>query len=303
MRPARALAVYVVVVFVGGALLAPWVHALAQFAALHFPALQSLADQPFRRYVHRVMLVLALVAIWPVFRISGLSTLRDAGIVPLRGHRRELVRGFLAGFGTLAIAAAITLAFGARTVNASLHPLMLPAVCLVSALSATVVSIIEEVFFRGALFGMFRQSLGVRVGMLASAAIYALVHFFERPEPPVVVDWSTGLFVLAGMLRGFANPDLLVPGFFTLLAAGALLALVYQRTGNLYASIGLHAGWIFWLKNYNFLTLASPDATSRFWGTGKLYDGWLAFAVIAGALWFCYHRWPPPQTGHPDNQA
>jgi hypothetical protein len=74
---------------------------------------------------------------------------------------------------------------------------------------------------------------------------------------------------------------LLVPGFFNLALAGALLGLAYQRTGNLYFSIGLHAGWIFWLKSYGAFTAAAPGASEWFWGTSKMIDGWLAFFVLA----------------------
>ena len=86
------------------------------------------------------------------------------------------------------------------------------------------------------------------------------------------------------MLRGFANVEQVVPGFFNLTVAGALLALGYQRTGNLYFSVGLHAGWIFWLKSYGFLTRETAGANAWFWGTGKLIDGWLALPVLALAL-------------------
>ena len=43
MRPIVSLLVYVIVVFLGGALLAPWLYWLAQWAAGHWPALSGLA--------------------------------------------------------------------------------------------------------------------------------------------------------------------------------------------------------------------------------------------------------------------
>ena len=68
--------------------------------------------------------------------------------------------------------------------------------------------------------------------------------------------WNSGLILLPRMLGGFADFHALVPGFFNLTLAGVLLGLAYQRTGNLYFSIGLHAGWIFWLKTYGAFTPA-----------------------------------------------
>jgi len=86
------------------------------------------------------------------------------------------------------------------------------------------------------------------------------------------------------MLRGFVDVEQVVPGFFNLTLAGGLLALAYQRTGNLYCSIGLHAGWIFWLTFYGFLTREVAGADAWFWGTAKLIDGWLALVVLTLAL-------------------
>jgi hypothetical protein len=98
-------------------------------------------------------------------------------------------------------------------------------------------------------------------------------------------------------LRGFDDLHALVPGFFNLTLAGLLLALAYQRTGNLYFSIGLHAGWIFWLKFYGFLT--TPLAANVwFWGTEKLIDGWLAFLVLTLAF-FLLLRWLPAKPEPP----
>jgi hypothetical protein len=45
----------------------------------------------------------------------------------------------------------------------------------------------------------------------------------------------------------------------------------------------LHAGWIFWFKSYTFFTapLTHQGTQSWWWGSGRLHDGWLTFAVIA----------------------
>ena len=75
-----------------------------------------------------------------------------------------------------------------------------------------------------------------------------------------------------------------MPGFFNLTLVGALLALAYQRTGNLYFSIGLHAGWIFWLKTYGTFTAAPARAPAWFWGTDKMIDGWPALMVLVAVL-------------------
>jgi CAAX protease family protein len=89
-----------------------------------------------------------------------------------------------------------------------------------------------------------------------------------------------------------SHPPPMIPAFLTLLAAGSILALCYQRTGALYFSIGLHAGWIFWLKSYRFLFQQSGGHPS-FWGGGELIDGWLSFLVLAVLFIFLARR-PKP---------
>jgi uncharacterized protein len=101
--------------------------------------------------------------------------------------------------------------------------------------------------------------------------------FHQEAEIAMPVQWYSGLALLWAMLR---HPPPLIPAFFTLFVAGAILALSYQRTGALYFSIGLHAGWIFWLKSYGFLFRTS-GAHPSFWGTDTLVDGWLSFTVLA----------------------
>jgi membrane protease YdiL (CAAX protease family) len=77
---------------------------------------------------------------------------------------------------------------------------------------------------------------------------------------------------------------MLVPGFLSLTLAGMALGVAYHRTGNLYFSIGLHAGWIFWLKTFNFWTDPGPAAKGVLKVSKNLYDGWLGFGVSVAAF-------------------
>jgi membrane protease YdiL (CAAX protease family) len=150
--------------------------------------------------------------------------------------------------------------------------------------TAAVVATLEEILFRGGVFGGLRRLLPWKVALGISSAVYALVHFLQRSELTGPVRWNSGLALLPQILAGFADWHQLVPGFFNLTLAGILLGLAYQRTGNLYFSIGLHAGWIFWLKIYGTFTAAATPGGSWFWGTGKMIDGWLALVVLSLTL-------------------
>jgi hypothetical protein len=186
---------------------------------------------------------------------------------------------------------------GGRQFNAALSPAELGKKALGAAGTAVIVSVLEEILFRGALFGSLRKVWNWKFALIVSSMIYAIVHFFARAEAAGPITWTSGLELLPQMLRGFGDVQALVPGFFNLTLAGILLGLAYQRTGNLYFSIGLHAGWIFWLKSYGFLTTETPGANPWFWGTPKMTDGWLALVALAAGLMvlLCLPLEKPPE--------
>jgi membrane protease YdiL (CAAX protease family) len=280
MRPLRSLLIFVLVVFVGGALLAPRLWWLVQALAPD----SHLAHNPFHRYVNRSLLGLAMIGIWPLLRSLGARSCKEVGLVKPAGQWGRLITGAAMGFGSLACLAAIALAAHARALNDSLTGAGLAAGVLGAALTAAVVSVLEELLFRGAIFGALRRAWDWRIAALVSSMIYAIVHFMQNADLSGPVGWDSGLRLLPRMLQGFADWGAVVPGFFNLTLVGIMLAVAYQRTGNLYFSIGLHAGWIFWLKSYNLFTNPVPGASLSLFGTNKLIDGWLALALLATAL-------------------
>ena len=299
MRPVRSLVIYFALVFGGGALLAPWLWFLTQWAAGHWPVFGPLAANPFHRFVLRSILGLALLGLWPLLRDCQMLSRAALGLANTGRPLRNLAAGFAVGFGSLAAAAALALLCGARapvlshTGREIIHSLGGAVV------AAIVVAILEELIFRAALFGVLRKSFTVPAALVLSSAIYASVHFLQKAAPPAHIGWFSGLAVLPQMLR--VPPDGLapVPAFFTLLVAGAILALAYQRTGTLFRSIGLHAGWIFWLKSYGFLTRETPGAARAFWGGDRLIDGWLPLLILAAVLLLMLRRRRPASASIP----
>jgi membrane protease YdiL (CAAX protease family) len=281
MRPLRALLIYIVVIFIGGALLAPWLYRLAQLFQQPFP---QVANIPFHRFLDRSFMLIALAGVWPVVRSLGATSWRDIGLVPPYGQWKKLFGGLLLGFLTLAAVAGIAIACGPRCFAPGMGAHKIVAAVFGATATAVLVGVLEEILFRGGIFGGLRRVLYWPFALLISSAIYAIVHFLQRAEFAGPVVWSSGLVLLPQTLGGFVDFHALVPGFFNLTLAGVLLGLAYQRTGNLYFSIGLHAGWIFCLKVYSDLTADSPGAAIWFWGTGKMIDGWLAFFALAITL-------------------
>jgi len=282
-RPLRALALYLLVVFAGGALLAPWLYRGVQALAESVPALESVARMPFARYVNRALMLTALIALPWYVRAAGIRGWRDAGVPPGGIRWKRFGASFALGFVSLAAVCLVALAAGGREVRPR-TPGELAGQFLGVLATALIVAVIEELLFRGAIFGGLRRAMRWPWALALSSAVYAIVHFMGRPDNPARVEWLSGLRVLPTMLAGMAELHTLVPAFLSLMLAGVILGLAYQWTGDLSASIGIHAGWIFWLKFYGFAAAAAEGADPWFWGTRRLVDGWLAFLALAVVL-------------------
>ena len=296
-RPVRALVLYLVAVFVGGALLAPWLYHGVQALAGSMPSLEKIARMPFARYVNRGVLLMALLGLPLFIRGAGIRGWRDAGVPPGGIRWRRFGAAFALGFISLAAVCGIALAAGGR----ELRPRTggeLAAEFVGVLLTALIVAVIEELLFRGAMFGGLRRAMRWPAALAISSGVYAITHFMARPANPPEVDWLSGLRVLPTMLAGMTEVRTLLPAVLSLALAGVILGLAYQWTGDLSASIGIHAGWIFWLKFYGFATRAAPGADEWFWGTRKLVDGWLALLailVVLSVVLLLARRRPLPQ--------
>jgi membrane protease YdiL (CAAX protease family) len=281
MRPLSALVIYIAVVFIGGALLAPWLWWLAQTGAQDFP---KIAGAPFHRFVDRSFLILALAGLWPLLRTLGAKSRWEIGLVPPYGQSKKLFGGLALGFFSLAVVAGMAVGFHDRVLVENIGAHKIVGTIFGAIGTAVIVATLEEILFRGGIFGGLRRVIYWPIALFVSSVAYALVHFLQRAEFTGAITWHSGLELLPRMLRGFTDFHAFAPGFFNLTLAGILLGLAYQRTGNLYFSIGVHAGWIFWLKTYGAFTTEAPQAAAWFWGSGKMIDGWLAFLVLASTL-------------------
>jgi membrane protease YdiL (CAAX protease family) len=285
-HPLRATAIYALAVALGGALLAPWLYRLAQ----SLPPSWNLAHIPFHRFMDRALWGITLAGVWPFLRSAKIKSWRELGLVNPSGQWRRLAKGFLLGLVSLAGFTAVVLLLHGRQINGHVQAGEVSAThyagrILTAAATGVAVALLEEIFFRGVLCSGIRKTWDWPMAILVSSGIYALIHFIGKADP-ATVTWSSGLEMLPAMMGGFANRADVVPGFFNLLLTGILLALAYRLTGNLYFSIGLHAGWVFSLKLYGFLTVRAPEANVRLWGTEKFTDGWLALLVMILTLLF-----------------
>lgn len=300
MRAVRTLTIYLLVVFVGGALLAPvlW-HGAQWFNQTHpTPGWHRLAQYPFHRYMDRAFLGLALAGLWPLLRGLGVRDWRDLGLVSPRGQGRHLLGGIVLGFLTLTPIAALTICVGGRPVDSPLTLGMLLTVTGKALTAAIPVALLEEILFRGGLFLGLRRHVPWPGALVGSSLIYAVVHFLQHGELTGPAHWNSGLLLLPQMFGSFTQVAMRLPDFFSLTMAGLILGLACQRTGNLYCSIGIHGAWVFALKFFQKLTEDRLEPPSALWGTSQLIDGWAASLLLAVVFFVWMTRRPssPPDT-------
>jgi uncharacterized protein len=291
MRAGTALALYFVFVFVGAALIAPWVSfALQSMADAPLdPPLKTVVNTPFRRVVNRCLLVLALIGIWPLIKALGFRSWQEIGIREDRPIPRDIGAGLLIGTILLALAAASSLVAGASQWDTSIQ--VSAQQITGSMVTAIVVACIEGILFRGAIFTALRRTLNDAGAVWCSSSIYALLHFFAQPQDPAQIQWHSGFEILARMLRGFTEFETVIPGFLNLTLLGVIFTLAFKHSGALWMPIGIHAALIFWAKMFITATNPVPTANLWLWGTAKLVDGWFYFLLLSlVAFWFAYRR-------------
>lgn len=242
-----------------------------------------------------------------------------AGDVRTRGSwpaaALQITVGCLLAFGMLCGLGAILDAAGAFVPKAS--PVTLGKLLSKILLPAAAASLLEEWLFRGVLLGLWLRSVRPATACLGTALLFAFLHFLEPAEGTFIKDPAqalAGFDLLGKILLHFTDPLFFVTDFATLLAGGLILAWARVRTGALWFSIGLHAGWIMIFKGFNLLYQISPGHPLHPWGVGdNLRSGILPLLTLGLTMVICHFVWRrfavfrstglAPHHGHHENLA
>jgi hypothetical protein len=202
-------------------------------AALMFFVLQALVTLVYvlngQKVTGSIVLVAFVIAGGATFLLMqfAFARLKAEGVPAVLGAGNALAAAWGGGAGAVAALGALvyvhlvrnTLLFQSARESALFGPddgLWLLALAVLAA------PVFEEFIFRGLIFGGLRRTLGVAASVLASAAIFALVH------PPIAVIPVFGLGVVA--------------------------ALVYDRTRLLIGPMAAHAVYNAAVVGYQFVS-------------------------------------------------
>ena len=270
--------------------------AFAVVAVFAYPAwllLHPHFDFPFHRIGERIGMIGLLVGFLLVARRLGLADRKSLGYgAPRREFLREwglgLVLGVVTMLGIVGIMAALGLlewrsdaVFGAAALAKLLGARLL---------SGLAVALIEETFIRGAMFTAIQRESGTRTAVILTSILFAASHFFGKIRIPAdqVTAWG-GVDLLTGTLHAFSDPLGIADAFLCLAGVGVVLAIVRATTGNIAASLGLHAGWVWVMLVAHELTQPVAAAPLRF--LLSRFDGFVGWLVLAWTTLMGFGLW------------
>jgi len=265
MKAYQRVLLFLLVVLFLTALLSPWIVALWNFILEANPAWQGYRYS-FAKIFNRLFMVLAILLFFPFRRLLKIPPPSQIGLQPLRQGYQDLLRGFFLALASIVILSLVMSSFEIFTPYFRLSLSRALERSLTALLAAITVGLLEEIFFRGVIFRGLLENLGLKSAFIFTNIFYSSIHFV-RPSEQLSLSglepWA-GVRHLVYSFEPFLKPTPLFPGILGLFLIGLVLCYAYLRTGSLYLSIGLHAGWIFGLK------------TIRVYGDFRREDlGWL----------------------------
>ena len=249
MKSYQRLLLFAIVVLGFTVLLSPWAALTWDYIITTRPGWESYRYS-FGKIFDRFFMVSGILLFFCCRRFLRLGPVNQWGLTPRSSAAPDLWRGFslavasMAGLALVMSSADVFDPFFRLSLARSLER------CASAILAAAAAGFIEELLFRGLIFKGLYEQLGQARAYLFAALFYSAIHFVKPGDPAALggLDAWTGVRYLANSFQPFTELDTLFPGLLGLFLIGAVLCYAFERTGTLYLSIGLHAGWIFSLK-------------------------------------------------------
>ena len=270
---------------------------LVGMAFLSYPAWELLSphfDLKFHRVASRIGMLLLAVGFIFVARRLGVADRQSMGYdAPPRIFVPELAKAVVLGALLMLPALATMIWFDLRQrVGPDLDSLEWIKLGLGGLVTGLTVALIEETFLRGAMQSAITRESGAKVAIALTSLVYAATHFIGSARiAPADVDSSSGLVMLERALADWSHPLGFIDSFACLAAVGVLLGMVRALTGNIAASIGLHAGWVAVI--YVVRETSEPRPGSAATWLLSDYDGFIGWLVLAwiAVIGLVLYRW------------
>jgi uncharacterized protein len=284
---------FIIFVFILGSLLAYPVYELVQAV---FSEGSYIAEKPFGKVANRCYILAALIGIHPLWKALKCNNKTDLGFaIPKKEFFPELRIGLLFGFLSLAVLAILIISLDLRVFEDDIEAFDVVKSTIRLILSAFVIGIIEEVFFRGILLRSMSRSLSPAKAIILISLIFATIHFLRNKTNGVVteINWLSGFVYLNSTFANYSDPTI-IGSWFTLFSCSVFLSFLSLHHGNIARCIGVHAGWVIIIGLIKKFT-DDNESSPHYWLLGS-YDhitGYLAFFIItliSFSFWFIKYR-------------
>lgn len=226
-------------------------------------------DLPWWKVFRRCVSVGAAVGLWLCIKKFEKRTVQSYGLSADGTGRSQFLLGILLGLVGLGVMLGVGIATGACRIDVTPDRVRLWKTVLGFIPAAGLVSVLEELVFRGFIL-QHLLAFSRPVAVALSSAAYAIVHL------------KMTTFTLSTWLE--------LGGLFLL---GSVLALSYLATSHLSLAIGLHAVLAYGARVNKLVIQFTDPSMAWLFGTSRLVNGlmnWLLLLGIGGFIvWWARH--------------
>jgi uncharacterized protein len=249
MKSYQRLLIFVLLVLALTALISPW--AATAWDLISGAGTAAPEDRiPFSRFFDRFFMVSGILLFFACRSLLKIESLSQLGLSPRTRAASDvaiglcLALGSMFALGFIMSVAGVYEAFFRLSLGESVEQY------LKAILTGLTVGFLEEIFFRGIIFRGLLEDWKPLPAFVTANLFYSALHFVKPAEKYFLSgpDPWAGFRHLFSTFAPFLEPAEIALGMIGLLLIGIVLSYAFLRTGTLYLSIGLHAGWVISIK-------------------------------------------------------
>lgn len=277
-------------VFALSALILPFVEQSLNLSGLIISDLRFLTKYGSIRVFARLVMVFSFVGFFIFRKELGFVSFSQIGYVDKR-RTIDFFYGFLLALCGFVLLASVLICFGYYKLDIDPFDSYMLARIGKSLGAAFLVAFLEETLFRGFVLQTFLNKKSLLFSIMAVNVLYALVHFISPAQSEFA---GNGIFYGFDFWKSilvsiYTNIDTYIFPFYGLFILGVLFSFAYVRTGALYLSLGLHAGFVFAVKmDAAFMDNTRKIIPACFYDKSYAVGGmlsWIVLAVIFLVIW------------------
>lgn len=297
MKSYQRLLIFALLVLGFTALVSPWAAAWWDLVS----GAQNAASEdrvPFSRFFNRFFMISGILLFFFCRSLLKINSLSQLGLVPRTRAASDIAVGLCLALSSMFVlgfimsAAQVYEPFFRLSLGESLTRY------LTAILSGFTVGFLEEIFFRGIIFRGLLEDWKPLPAFLSANLFYSALHFVKPGEPYFLsgIDPWAGFRHLFSTFAPFLEPAEIAPGMIGLLLIGIVLSYAFLRTGTLYLSIGLHAGWVISIKTVRVFGNYQTENLGWLFGSTnpKIVSGvvtWIGIVLVGLAVhWITRNR-------------